>query len=245
MNRLAVVFLCCWVPVLCFGQAVTVVTENFPPYNFQENGEPKGLSTEVVLAVLRELDMDIDIKFYPWARSYRLASSQKNHLIYSIARIPEREDEFEWIGAIAPYQTSLYRLKKRDDIVVNSLDDAKNYAIGCSKADVITRYLKDQGFSTLDVVSRDTQNLKRLARARVDLIAYDEASFNYQVRQQGLDRSQFERVWRIDDLSDQLYIAFSKDSDPEMVQKFRQALETIKTAGTVDRIHEKYFSDNR
>ena len=227
------------VPALC--QQVTVVTEDFPPYNYEEDGTAKGVSSEVVQAVLDEIDMEAAFHFYPWVRAYRIALNKENHLIYSIARIPEREDMFHWVGAIAPYNTSLYKLKSRKDIEINSLDDARPYIIGSSRADVITAYLEDKGGFDLDVVTRDSQNLHRLLLGRVDLIAYDEASLVYKVQQEGLDITLYERVYRLEDLSDDLYMAFGKTSDISLVKKFQEGLRSIKDKGIFDKIRQKYF----
>ncbi|NQY93223.1 MAG: transporter substrate-binding domain-containing protein, partial [Campylobacteraceae bacterium] len=112
------------------SEEITIVTEEFPPYNYQVDGKMKGISSEIVLAVLKEINVTAKIVSYHWSRAYVLASTKKNHLIYSIARIPEREELFHWIGTIAPYSTSFYKLKSRKDIKINSLDDAKKYTIG-------------------------------------------------------------------------------------------------------------------
>ena len=55
-----------WVAALCLSatacsvahaaQPVRVLTEEFPPYNYTEQGRITGLGTEVVEAVLKELD---------------------------------------------------------------------------------------------------------------------------------------------------------------------------------------------
>jgi len=77
-----------------FGPArasdLLIVTEELPPYNYQEDGVAKGLSTEVVQAVLAETGLEAEIQFYPWARRYIMAQNRTNTLIYSMARIQER-----------------------------------------------------------------------------------------------------------------------------------------------------------
>lgn len=238
-STLAVALLCWSVNVSAHD--LVIVTEDFPPYNYQKDGVHTGISTEVVQAVLREVDKDTPIQTYPWARAYYLATTRKNHLIYSIARTPEREDMFEWVGAIAPYNSSLYKLKTRDDIQLHSLADAKSYSIGCSIADVMTTYLQEHGFSQLDLVSSDTQNLHKLLLGRIDLIAYDEASFLYKVKQEGLDINQYQRAYRLDDLSGELYMAFSKGSDPLLVEMFRAGLQAVKEKGLMDEIQQRYL----
>ncbi len=245
MKKFIISLLFLMLSVSAYSQEVTIVTEDFPPYNYEEEGVAKGISSEVVQAVLQEIGMTAGITFYSWARAYNHTLTKKNYLIYSIARIPEREELFHWVGTIAPYNTSLYKLQARRDITVASLDDAKRYVIGCSLDDVITIYLKEQGFSRLDTVARDTLNLRKLIGARVDLIAYDEASFVYKMQQEKLDISKFERVYRLEDLSDNLYMAFSKTSDPAVVEKFRDGLRTIKENGIFENIQKKYSFDEK
>jgi len=223
-----------------YGQEVTIVTEDFPPFNYMENDVMKGMSTEVVLAVLEEVGVKPNIKLLPWARAYRIATTEKNHIIYSIVRDQDREELFHWIGAIASYHTSLYKLKAREDIEIKSLNDAKAYLIGCSRSDVITSHLKRNGFTRLDIVTTDVQNLHRLIRGRVDLIGYEEASFVQKVQQEGLDLSLYEKAYRVEDLSGDLYMAFSKSSDTTLVHKFQEGLQVIKERGVIKNIQTNY-----
>lgn len=223
------------------AQELSIVTEDFPPFNYQQGELTKGLASEVVQAVMKEAGVDAKIEFYPWARAYMLALHQKNHLIYSIARIPERENLFHWVGSISPYQTSFYKLKKRSDIKISNLEEAKQHSIGVSLADVITIYLQEKGFNTLETVSDDTQNIHKLFLGRVDLIAYEENSFLHKVHEQNLDPDKFERVFRLEDLSDELYMALSKTSDLKLFNKLRTALRQIKKKGIYENIHLQYF----
>ncbi len=244
MKSLAALIVCLLISLEVLAESLTIVTENFPPYNFEENGQPKGLSTEVVQAVLSETGLECDILFYPWARAYRLSQIQKNTLIYSIARIPEREDMFHWIGVIAPYKTSFYKLRSNDRIVVNSLADAKQFSIGVSLEDVILTYLKGKEFQNLSIVSNDIFNIRMLTRGRLDLIAYDEASFLHKIQAEGLDPSLFERVYRLEELSGSLYMAFSRGTDPNLVRKFQAALKVVKKKGIIEQIQRRYLALN-
>jgi len=241
MKILKVLLLLIILSLLLHSEEITIVTEEFPPYNYQVDGEIKGISSEIVLAVLKEINVTANILSYPWGRAYVLASTKKNYLIYSIARIPEREDLFHWVGSIAPYSTSFYKLKSRTDIKINSLKDAKQYKIGCSNADVITEYLQSLNFTHLEVVTKDVQNLYKLLSNRVDLIAYDDISFSYMIKKEGLDITKYERVYLLEELSDQLYMAFSKSTDIQLVEKFKKGLESIKRKGIFDKIQKKYF----
>lgn len=240
MDKIVLAISLCLICKLANAEELHIVTEDFPPYNFQQDGAIKGLATEVVNAVLHEASLEADISFYPWARAYMLALHQKNHLIYSIARIPEREELFYWVGSISPYQTSFYKLKSRPDIKINSLEDAKRYLVGVSLADVTTTYLQEKGFSKLQMVPDDTQNLHKLTAKRVDLIAYEENSFLHKVHEQNLNPQDYEQAWRMQDLSDELYMALSRNSDLALFYKLQKALKRIKSNGIYREIHKRY-----
>lgn len=227
-------------PIPSTGISIEIVTEDFPPYNYETAKGAEGLSSEVVKAALREANIKANITFYPWARAYELAKVRKDTLIYSIARIPERESLFHWVGIIAPYNTSIYKLRERTDITIQSLDQINQYTVGVSRADVISQYLRRKGVANLMEVNRDIQNLHKLYRSRVDLIAYDEASFKQQIDQENLDPKKFERIFRLTEISDNMYMAFSLQTDISIVEKLKAALERIRKNGVIERIHKKY-----
>jgi len=239
--RLAAVLVCLASPGR--AQDLMIVTEEFPPYNFTSQGQAAGISVEVVQAVLDETGLEAGFQFLPWARAYLTAQNRPNTLIFSIGRIPEREDLFEWVGPIAPYRTSLYRLAQRTDITVASLDEAKQHLIGVSVEDVIFTYLKGEGFTKLDIVGEDIFNIRKLALGRLDLVAYDEASFQHRLVTEEMDPALFDRVFRLEEISGHLYMAFQKDSDPELVARFRDGLEAVKTNGTYEQILTAYKLD--
>ncbi|GGB59039.1 hypothetical protein GCM10011316_33860 [Roseibium aquae] len=240
MRILLAALLCCLSGLPAQAQALKVVTENFAPYNYEEGGIPKGLSTEVVQAALEAAGIEAQIEFYPWARSYLLAQTQKNTLIYSIARIPEREHLFKWVGHIAPYRTSLFKLSGRDDVSVTALEDAKAYSVGVTINDVSYQYLMGQGFPNVVVAETDLLNVRKLALARLDLAAFDEAQLLENMRLEAMTTDLFTMVHRIEALSGHLYMALQKDSDPDLLHRIRKGLEAIKSNGTYARILDRY-----
>lgn len=220
-----------------------IVTETFPPYNFEVEGEARGMSTEVVQAMLRNAGLEAKIEFLPWARAYRLAQIEPNTLIYSIARIPEREHLFSWIGTVAPYWTSFYKLKANTELEINSLDDARPHRVGVSRADVIKTFLENRGFEQLEVASADNLAIRMLFFSRMDLLAFDESAIPIEAEKAGLDITMIERVFRIEALSSELYVAIHPDSDPALVRKLRNGLKEVKESGEYKTIRSRYFPD--
>lgn len=149
------------VPRCVRGAEITVVTEDWKPYNYMEGDKIVGFSTEIVEAVLQKAKVSFTLQLYPWSRSYKMALEEQNVLIYTIARTGERENLFKWVGPFAPRLVYLFKLKKRADIVLNTLEDAKKYKIGVVRDDATTQLLLQNGFEVntqLDIVPTEDIN---------------------------------------------------------------------------------------
>jgi polar amino acid transport system substrate-binding protein len=86
-----------------------IITENAPPNSYIENGSLKGVSVEIVRAVLKEIGMEGHrIIMYPWARGYLMLKTQNNIVLFPTSRTRYREKMFKWAGPISDNRVNLY-----------------------------------------------------------------------------------------------------------------------------------------
>ena len=227
------------------AQEVTIVTENYPPYHYEKNGAVVGQGTETVRAVLDVLNIEANIEIYPWARAYYMALNNKNTLIYGIARTPQRENLFKWIGVSSPVRYCLFALTSRNDIHVNTLEDAKQYTIGTVRDDIIEQYLMENGFKIREHIEPNSSyeaNLKKLVNKRVDLWGLVDLTAYYLVKSNHYPKSIIKEVYCLKGISSEgAYMAFSRNTPDALVDRFREALKIIKEDGTYDRILSQYL----
>ena len=213
--------------------AFRVVTELSPPHQTIKDGKVDGISTQIVIATLKQAGLDSHIEVYPWARSYYIATSVPNVLIYNIARTPERENEFHWIGPVANYRLGLVRLTDRTDLTPNHIKDLGSAVIAVQRGDFSSLYLQQQGLrigKELLLSADILESWRLLLKGKVDYVVDDEAAIALMEKQllqpQGIARF----VLAIPQLEQQTYLAASKGTDPELVKKLQQAhLEVQKT----------------
>lgn len=228
------------------ADTLRIVTEELPPLNMTRNGEITGLSTEVVRAVLKEVGMQAPIQSLPWARAYDLALNSENVLIYSIARTPQREKLFKWVGVIAPSDWYLYA-RSDSKIRLNSVDDARSFQTATVNEDVGEQYLLSKGFSigkNLQSSSKYEIGYEKLKVGRVNFWISDELNAFYLVRQAGEDPAKaIVRALPLADLAPEggLGMAFSLKTPDVVVERFRKALETIKRNGTYESLQKKWL----
>jgi polar amino acid transport system substrate-binding protein len=242
----------CLLLALAFGtctataqDAIRVVTEEYPPFNYTRDGKITGLATEVVQAVLKEVGVEGKFQSMPWARAFETAKDTENVLIYAIHRSPEREPLFKWIGPIMPTNFYLFSWKNRH-IELPDLDSAKAYQTGTVIQDIGESYLIKEGFTlgkNLQSGVKYEQNYEKLKLGRIDLWIMNELSAYHIARQAGDDPAlTLSKAWRIKALSGTgNYMAFGNKTPDALVERFRKGLEAIKKNGTYDAIQKKWL----
>ncbi len=227
------------------SEPVRIVTEEFPPYNYTDQGRITGLSTDVVEAVLKELRLQGNIQSLPWARAYDTARNTSGVLIYSIGRTPERETLFKWVGVIAPTDYYLYAQPGKA-FKIESLDIAKQYQVGTVNQDVGEHFLVAHGFvkgQNLQSSVKYELNYQKLKLGRIDLWIMSELTANHLARHAGDDPTKtLAKVYRINDLSSEgYYMAFGNQTPDATVAQFRKGLDAIKKNGTFDSLKKKWL----
>ena len=224
---------------------ITAVSEHWPPFQIVDKQKViDGLSYDIVQAALKQAGISADIQGHTWARSYKMAQENPNVLIFSIARNPQREDLFKWVGEIIAIDNSLWHIKGREDIKIKTLADAKNFRLAVPRADVRHQFLTDNGFTSpkhLDVVSSNEQTLKMLMRGRTDLIVANKLVLANLVKKLKMDASKFIQIKTVSIHMGNLYVAFSPNSDDKLVTKLAKGLQKIKDNGTYNRLIDAWY----
>ncbi|CAM4238848.1 substrate-binding periplasmic protein [Pseudoalteromonas byunsanensis] len=226
----------CWLVLLllpCFSIAqpmLNVVTEEWVPYNFtNEKGEIVGRASQKVREVLDAAGVQYEIRSYPWVRSMKLAQSKKNTMIYSIYRTSERESLFLWACPLLnPVKEFLFKLRTRDDIHVETLDDAKKYITSLVRGSISHEYLVERGFENgvnLDLTADPSASPRKLLARRVDFIITTEYTAYERMKELGHPYELLEAVHEVKNADERrACMAFNKDTDPEILSRVRKAL---------------------
>lgn len=205
-----------------------VVTEIWPPFIVSEK-VISGIVTEHIRKILKYSDISYVINIYPWKRSYHLATTRPNILIYSIFRTESREPLFHWFCSI--YKETPIRIYKLSSNMTNvdSLTDLKSSIIGVMRGDNSHDYLLKKGFEegvNLDISANEETNLKKLIKGRVDAVVQSEKSMQYRLNALGAGELEVSAGFPIhQEKSSEHCMALSLDTKPGIIQKVRKGFE--------------------
>ncbi|OIQ49321.1 Bacterial extracellular solute-binding protein, family 3 [Pseudodesulfovibrio hydrargyri] len=218
----------------------TWLTEEYYPFNYEENGVMKGVAVDLLRLVWAELGTpEQPVESLPWARAYARLRHEPATVLFCMARTPERERAFRWAGPIASVRFVLIARKDRH-IRLRSLDDLQGLSVGTLREDVLDTLLA--GYKTrasIQPVARMRQNIDKLMTGRLDLVAYEEGSWRKITAREGLDPDGFETVYVLRETP--VYFAFHPDTPPELVDAFQAALDKVKARPGYRKLLDAYL----
>lgn len=216
-----------------FAAPVTIVTEDYPPFNMQKDNNTVGISTDILRGALQKAGIDYKISMFPWARAYDMAMNDANTCVYSTTRTEEREGLFKWVGPLVRNDWVLFG--RSDSPKLSSLSDAKNYTIGGYQGDALTNYLKAQGLK-VDEANADRLNPQKLQAKRIDYWAAGAALGPYVASREGVTGL----VPELQIKETQMFLACNKGVSDEVVTKLNAAIKQMMDDGTVKTINAHY-----
>ncbi len=225
-------------PTQSLAENFKIYTEEYPPYNYSENGNITGISTEIVREILHRINHPDTIEVSSWSTAYHLIKEEDYIALYSTTRAPFRENLFKWVGPLVPNNTVLFA-RTTDGVSIGSIDDARKVGqIGVYKDDYGELLLKQKGFTNLRPALDNRSNLKNLIDGKIDLWIINELTGNQMAREAG----QANLIKKVFDVQKEfMYIAFSKNTPDEVIDKWQKALDEIKSDGTYAQIFSKWI----
>ncbi len=234
LKYLLRVALLCW---SCLAQAdelpdmltqLTVMTEDYPPLNYLENGELTGASAEILHLVYTKLGVPFpDIEVLPWSRAYHLLQTDRPGMLFTMSRTSARENLFQWAG---PTHASRTFLVTYGDSGIDRYDPATEHdlPVVAVKSDVTQYAMQELGYpeTKIELVDSNTTLFHMLLNKREQLFSVADSPFG--VIRKTEDFRDFPFVVLATTRNSQGYFAFSQAVDPAVVRAFQQALDSVR-----------------
>jgi polar amino acid transport system substrate-binding protein len=218
-----------YIPSIGLAQ-LNYLTEEWAPFNYQENGIPAGISVEILEAVFRTIEVNrtkTDVRIVPLSEGFRQAQGTTGTVLFSIVRSPEREPLYKWAGPFTKGSFVIFAPVGRN-ISITSRDDLNRYRIGAVKGTIENTLLTNQGVNASHIVNElvPADLINMLETGGIDLWATGDITGRYEMKVAGADPDAYEIVYTLSE--NDFYFIFSKDVPDELVKAFSQALFVVR-----------------
>jgi polar amino acid transport system substrate-binding protein len=208
--------------------AFVLNTEDYPPYQTKVNGVIDGTNVKIVRELFKRANVGIDIVMSSWETAFTAARDKPGQGVFTTARTPDREAQFQWVGPIAVTKWVLLAKKSRG-LKVDDLEDALKYKIGGVTDDAKIAVLEKAG-AKVDKIDDDAKNAQRLDKGEIDLWATGHVSGPQHAAAAGVTDIEELFVYR----EDFGYIALNKSVSPDTVATLNKLLADMRAKGELD-----------
>ncbi len=250
MKRLASTLLFAALFFVSNGSAepLTLVTMDYPPHSFQENGEQKGFWVDITLEAFKRMDQPVTIKSYPWARVIHMMKKGYADGVAGAYKTPERELFMDYPRQPITFGIiSLFVLKDAPITFNGNLKELSDYRFcvvrGFSYGKTFDDAVRNRTIVQIREAPTIEENIKAfLVLGLKTILITEKYSCFYQL-------SRLNKVNAVRELPVKLgripiYIAFSKKRNHlAMVEPLNKILESMHADGTINAIIGRYTRD--
>lgn len=215
------------------AETIHFTTEDYPPYNFREGGEYRGVGYEQTVSLMKDVKADYTIEMMPWARALQLAESEKTHCVFTTAHIAERDKRFKWVEPLA-IDRNVMIANKASGIKPRSIEEARQYVVGTQRNDYTQDLLERNAFPKIDLATDLKLTFKKLMSGRIDLMPISEKYYE-DLKAEG------NAIEALFILSEQKFsIACNIDFPDALLVEMQAGLDKLIADGRQKAIFEKY-----
>lgn len=215
-----------------------IMSENFYPYNYQENGTWKGLSYEVVQEILARNSRSEIVELLDWSTAMQTLEEEDNGVLFTTTLTPERKQKFKWAGPLGKIAWAFFAVDKQVP-TLTSIGEASSYRVAVVQNYPMHELLLKEQHPNLVVFPSMEEAVSAVFEKRVDLIAADTVSvFFYAAAGMG-DPAAVRNVYDLK--TELLYIAFSKGVPDSVVGQWQKTLDDMKDERLFAEIFRKYI----
>lgn len=248
MTRLRIIkFLCACcmaaMSVQVVAEPVLLVTANYPPFSYEENGEAKGLAVDLIREAFSRLRQEIRIEFVPFARAVELVKNGEADGVFPFAFSEERAS-FAQFSSEKLLSDPGALFVRTDSTLSFSGDYSKlnGYSIGMQRGTnhgpAFMQALSTYGIKT-DNAENQEQNIQKLLAGRFDILVGPRLVVTYAARKTG--KSPELKLLYSGISEGHAYLAMSKRRNREnIVNGFDREIRKMRQDGNYEKILKAY-----
>ena len=221
-----------------------LVTFEYPPYEYTENGEVKGMAVDIIRAAFKLMNHEASIEVLPWTRCQVLFERGEVDGIFTFFQNEERQAFTLFSKEVVVTQTIALWTMKNTKIEFNGdLTRLQPYNFGITpktsygeRFDTAIKY----GLLRTEPAASIESNIRKLVNGRIDIWVSNRDGAHHELKRMGLFGKVRELKQPIQVVP--AFVGFSKlRKHAALRDAFDQALATLKQTGAYDAILRQYM----
>ncbi len=235
------------VPMVSLSEELPMVTYDFPPYNYLENGELVGASTEVIQTLFKEMGHTTRIISLPFKRAQTFINDGEAAVIFTYTHSPKRR-ETAYLSNPISYINGVFFKRKKDNITWQEYKDLSDLRVGASGGyyypEPFIKAIKDNDIDASFVYRKDPDliNLRMLNLGRTDVFICELNVCGFLMNKYAPEFNEIDYINKPTGSIRSFHVGFSKKwpGSEKLRDEFNVQLDKVLAKGKLQKIFEKY-----
>ncbi len=225
------------------ARVIRIGAVDYAPFYYFDDETFSGPTAEVLIEAFKRMDMDVEIKKYPWLRLLELMKSGDVDIIVDVFVNEERLKYLDYSSEkLITHYTSLFARLDSEIEFAGDLSELDSYSVGIVEGyyfgEDVSNAIAD-GRISVDRTDTTELNIEKLYNRRVDIIIELLAIGETMLMQ--LEYSDEIKALQPSIYTESSYLGFSKVNDlQETIKLYDETINEMRNDGTIDAIYDKY-----
>lgn len=225
---------------------LTVAIEEigYPPYEYEENGEIKGFTIDILKYFEVNSNYDFEYIMLPWPRALHLVAQGQVDMILTLFKKPEREKIYHYIEPHYGYEVNqFFTLADKDIEFTGQLQQLSPYSIGTKRSFSYGQKFDQANYLTKLPALTEAVLLKLLLAGRVDIALSNPFIFSQLINEKNVG----DKIKPIQPYLEitPVYLALTKKREDaiEIKETLGKLTERLKKSPYYQELLERYLLD--
>lgn len=222
---------------LCAQPPLHFVFEDYPPYEYVEQGQVLGIHLSILREVAQRLQLEVRFEALPWLRALHMAEVGEVDGIFSLFQTEERDRFLLFPSQPLSMETNVLFTARQHPVLVRSPEDLRGKSVGVVAGNAYGEWFDSADWIDKQAVTGSERLLLKQADGRTDL-----SVSNAWVARFLIDKLQIQdRIRQLDFVVSEapLYIGFPRakgDQSERLARQFSETLQSMRAEGRIDAI---------
>ena len=229
-------------PVAAARMSLPAFCHALPPLSFEQDGQVTGLAVDLLRRMAEQAGLELSLALQPRLRAEKSFLETPGSLLFPLARLPERENRYRWVGPVLPRRVGIYSLAQRTDIRYRGLHQLDSLRVGATAGTATLEQLLGEGLKPgqeLEVSPSYEASVRKLLAGRMDLLVIGDLNIYWQLQQMREPADRIREVAVLDASVDYSF-GLHLDGAAAPADALQRALDQLRRSGAVERVKQAY-----
>ena len=158
---------------------MTLAYVDFPPYEYEYKGEPRGILVEIVNTVFQRAGIQLELIHYPFQRAYEETRKGSIDGLFNFYKTPERLKDFDYSDPIIDNPLVLFVHKDSEFEFSGNIHDLAGLRVGAIHGYTYGQEFDQSELFIIDYANSHEANFQKLILGRIDVYPCDKLVGKY------------------------------------------------------------------